>query len=304
MGYGAIISGLVSSGLDIYKGLATPSPQAIAGQYGNQVKVLSDALLGQFANNPQYWNLDIPGMASQSINFGLANAPQINQANMQQLQTMLGQALPGYQGMVSQATGNTQSLLAGQVPSDVQQAIQRSSAFSTLQSGAFAGSAPTGAVTARDLGLTSLQLQGQGFNQMQGLIGTARNYLMPQPVNPLSLLPLQDLISGQEWSKTQNFNATAQFYNARANALAAQYGGPQSSNIGTIGSGIQAGLGALFGQPQGGSGSSSQNQSLLGMLMGMLGSLGGGTQSSAAGGNLAATSDYGNMAVNSTAGEF
>lgn len=206
-------------------------------------------------------------MAKTSIDFGLTNAPAVNQSNMQQLQQMLGQALPGYQGMVNQATTNTQSLLAGNVPTDVQQQIQRSSAFQTLQSGAFAGSAPTGAVTARDLGLTSLNLQQQGFNQMQGLVSTARNYLMPQPVNPLSLLPLQDLISGSEWSKTQTYNARVQYANERANALAAQYGGPMTSNIGQIGQGVQTGLGALLG-----TGNTSGTQNNQG-LMGLLGSL-------------------------------
>jgi hypothetical protein len=101
---------------------------------------------------------------------------------------------------------------------------------------------------------------------MQNLIGTARNYLMPQPVNPLSLLPLTDLISGQEWSKSQTFNASAQYYNARANALAAQYGGPQGSITGALGSGIETALGALTSKDS----STGQNQimSLIGKFFG------------------------------------
>lgn len=272
MGYGAIISGLVSAGIDIYNQASQQSPQARAGQYGNQIKVLSDALLGPYANNPNYWNIDVPGMANQSIQFGLQNAPAINTQNMQQLQSMLGQALPGYQGMVNKATANTRALLGGKIPTDVQQQIQRSDAFATMQSGAFAGGASTGALTARDLGLTSLNLQQTGFNQAQGLISTARNYLMPQPVNPMSLLPLSDLISGTEWSKSQTYNATANFYNARANALAAQYGSQVQQGVSSnLGAGIGSLLGALTGTnpAQSGGGSSSNSMGgLLGMLFG------------------------------------
>jgi len=303
MGYGALISGLVSAGMQIYEGLSQPNPAHTAGIYAGQLRQQADTTLRPFTD-PSQWNLNIPNLAGQSINFGLANAPAINQQQMQQLQGLLNQALPGYQGMVNQASANTASLLQGNVPADVQNQIQRSAAFQTLQSGAFAGGAPRGAVTARDLGLTSLNLQQTGFNQAQSLIGTARNYLMPQPVNPLSLLPLSDLIAGSEWSKQQNFNANVNYYNARANALAAQYGAPQSNPVGAVGSGIQAGLAALAAKnPQTGQTGMNSIMGLIGKLfnqgggqtVGQFGDTGGGTSDFASlfGSGSGATMDLG-----------
>jgi hypothetical protein len=272
MAYAAIIGTLVNVGFDVAKQFGG-STASRAGVYASQLRDTANRYIRPFTN-ADYWNLPISEMAGQSLNFGYANAPQLNQFNMQQLQGMLGQALPGYQRMVSTAAGNAQSLLSGQIPSDVAGQIQRSTAQQALQGG-FAGSAAAGALTARDLGLTSLNLQQTGFQQMQGLIGTARNYLMPQPVNPTSLLPLSDLISGSEWSKASTFQANQAQYTALANALAAQYGAPQSAQGGGLGADASALVAALGKQ-------NASGQSAGGGIMGMLGGLfggGGGTQS-------------------------
>jgi hypothetical protein len=102
-------------------------------------------------------------------------------------------------------------------------------------------------ITARDLGLTSLGLEQQGFGQAQNLMGFARNYLMPQPVSPTSLLPLSDLISASEWGKSAFFQANEAAFNARVMAANAQVGMPSQGIGGTLG-GISGGLQSLFTQ--------------------------------------------------------
>jgi len=214
-------------------------------------------------------------MAQKSIQFGLQNAGAVNQANMAQLQDLLNQALPGYQGMVGQMSGNVRSLLAGAVPQDVQDQIQRSTAYQNLISGiggpGGAGGALTrNAATARSLGLTSLSLQQMGAQQGTNLMQLARNYLMPQPVNPLSLLPLSDLIQGGEWQREAQFQANLAGYTASSNQAAAAAGQPLSNPLAGIGGGIGA-ITSTLGQTNPNTGQSNM-QGLLGLL-----GLGGGS---------------------------
>jgi hypothetical protein len=239
--------------------------------YPHQLQGTADRFLTPFTSK-EFWNLDIPAMATESLDYGYRTAPGVNQFNMGQLQKLLGQALPGYQQMVNTSASNTQALLQGQIPQDVQDQISRTTAQQAM-AGGFAGTGAAKSLTARDLGLTSLQLQQTGQSQMTSLIGTARNYLMPQPVNPSSLLPLSDLIGGAEWSKSATFQANQAAYTAFANALAAQYGQPQQSIMGGIGGDISSLVNAL------GKKNPDTGQSGLGGIMSLFnmgGSSGGG----------------------------
>jgi hypothetical protein len=265
---------LVNTGFDIYNQVSKPNPAAIASQYSDWLKGNATKYIQPFTN-ANYWNLDVPSMAQQSINFGLANAPAINQSNMQQLQGMMNQAMPGWQSMFNTMQGNTNQLLAGQVPTDVQQQIQRSAAFTSMMGGsAGAGTGTTGAITARDLGLTSLQMQQQGQTQGMNLMSFARNYLMPQPVNPTSLLPLSDLMSGAEYGKNATFQANEAMYTAMGNVDAARFGAPTTSLLGGVGGDISSILQNLAKSPSGQSGGSG---SILSSIMGMFGGGGGGS---------------------------
>lgn len=276
MPYGSIVSGLVNAGFDIYNQLSKPNPQAQFAQESSRINAAANKYLAPFTN-PKYWSINPQDLAAQSIQFGLQVAPNINQANMNQLQGLLNQAFPGYQTMFNQATANAQRLMSGQVPTDVQQQIQRNAAFTSLVGGtAGAGTGTTGAITARDLGLTSLQLQGQGTQQFQGLMQTASNYMMPQLVNPLSILPLSSLINTQEWSLGSAFQANQAMFTAKSNAAAAQAGMPGTSTAAGIGSGISSGISALTQSPGGQSGGSG---SIMSLISGLFGGSGGGGMS-------------------------
>jgi hypothetical protein len=300
MGYGAII-GAIGSIAGSVIGSATKGSGAsgAASQYSSALRDAANRYIRPFTGS-DFWKLDPTAMAGQSMEFGIQNAPVINQANMTQLQSLLNQAMPGYQGVFQglqgmlpgmQATqanmqANANQLMTGQVPTDVQQQIQRSAAFTSMMGGqAGAGTGATGAITARDLGLTSLQLMGQGATQAgqaisagAGIMGAgtnllsfARNYLMPQPVDPTSLLPLSDLLNASEWSKSAQFQANQAMYTGLANAAAARAGTAVGANSGA--SAVSAGLGGLSGLLSAGSGSSSGS---LGELLSGLFSGGGG----------------------------
>jgi hypothetical protein len=273
LAYAAIIGALVNTGFDIYNQMSKPNPQKIADEYSTWIKGNAQRYIQPFTSS-SYWNLDVPSMAQQSINFGLQEAPQINQQNMYQLQSLMNQAMPGWSNMFNTMQSNTNQLLAGQVPTDVQQQIQRSAAYTGMMGGmSGAGTGTTGAITARDLGLTSLQMQQQGETQGMNLMTFARNYLMPQPVNPTSLLPLSDLMSGAEYGKNATFQANEAMYTAMGNVAAAKFGAPQTSLLGGMGGDISGLISALGKSPSGQSGGSG---SILSSIMGMFGGGSGG----------------------------
>src|SRR5215475_5871947 len=262
MGFGAIaglIGGLGSAAGGIIGALGQKSPNT--AEEASRINEAANKFLLPFTGQGNaFWNLDIPSMAQQSIQFGLGEAPTINQRMMDQLTQILNQAMPGYQGMVSSmATGaadllggpTTRAFQAGNVPTDVINQIQRQAAFQSVMGGTSgAGPGTTQAITARDLGWTSLNLINQGmareqagFAQTGNLLTMGRNLLMPQPVNPLSLLPLSDLIYGQTWSKQANYQANLAAFNAKAAAAAAQVGAPAPN----VAAGIGGAIGGLFG---------------------------------------------------------
>lgn len=270
--------------------MSKPNPQTALDQESSRINDAANKYLAPFTQ-PGAWGINPQTMAQQSIQFGLGQAPAINQANMGQLQSMLNQAFPGYQAMFNTAAGNAGQLLQGNVPTDVQQQIQRSAAQQSIASGGYgagygagAGTGTTGAISARNLGLTSLQLQQQGTSQFQGLMQTASQYMTPQLVNPLSLLPLSTLINTQEWSDTSLFNANQAMFTAKSNAAAAAAGMPAQSIIPGIGSAISSGISALGQSPSGQSGGS-------GSIFSMLGSLFGGGSSGATGTGAASSGD-------------
>lgn len=107
---------------------------------------------------------------------GQANAPFISN-------------LPNYQQMVAQSSGNTLSNLKGEIPPDVLALIQQQAAERGVATGS-PGSPNSNAAYLRALGLTSLQLQNQGE---QNLTGAINRTPVPQLFNPASLYVPQTL---------------------------------------------------------------------------------------------------------------
>lgn len=111
-------------------------------------------------------------------NFATAQNTGANQAYQQGLYS----SMPGLQGNISQFGSNTTALLNGQIPQDVQTQVQNSAAYQAL-AGGFGGSGMAHALTARDLGQTSLSLQQQGASNL------GQQFQMAGALNPSNITP-------------------------------------------------------------------------------------------------------------------
>lgn len=117
-----------------------------------------------------YTPTDLGTEAKKAADADIANSPEI--------QKLLETILPGYGEMVRQGSKNTLSLLKGELPSDVQDAVTRSAAYRSL-SGGFSGSGMARKLTARDFGLMSLDLMGKGENSAQRWAGITQGANAP-----------------------------------------------------------------------------------------------------------------------------
>lgn len=177
-------------------GAAASKRLAAAGQQGiGFLDAAQKDALGRI--DPYRMKLDyLPGILANSVygNINLIrNGPaaalgkSVDSYNQVQLDKYLGHALPGAREMVRLASNNTLSMLRGEVPADVASASRRRSAQGAI-TGGFSGSESSDALTARDLGTTSLNLMQEGSNSAQRWISTARSQLMPALFDPTSQL--------------------------------------------------------------------------------------------------------------------
>lgn len=177
-------------------------------------------------------------------------AVKANIANYDDIAKLLEKILPGYKNIVGTESKNIQALLRGEIPQDVQDSIQRTSAFKSLSNG-YGGSPMAHALTARDIGRTSLDLTQLGGNASQRWMGQVQNSVAPFTVTT----PQQIEVTGKNNMFDQ---ATKQFkYNVEAapdpsaagifnlqtalGAMAASWG--MSSAVGGVGGGAASGGG-------------------------------------------------------------
>jgi len=131
-------------------------------------------------------------------------AQRTTQAEQTQLESQLRRAIPGYDQLVQQASKNIGAALAGEISPEVSAQVQRSAAGRALMGG-YAGTGAGRALTARDLGLTSMQLQNQGLAQAQNFIQQQRTFGMVQPfsVSSMFITPAQRIGAIQEQQARQ-----------------------------------------------------------------------------------------------------
>jgi hypothetical protein len=113
---------------------------------------------------------------------------RLNNENISQLHGAINKSLPGYQQLINKSLANTRTWLRGQLPSDVAAAIEDRAAERATNFGLPADSVNRRALTARDLGRTSLDLMSQGENSLQRWISTARSFLTPNMSSPMDFL--------------------------------------------------------------------------------------------------------------------
>lgn len=125
---------------------------------------------------------------------GFAN--NLNTGSNQAYQQMLSSVSPNLLSNLGQFGQNTQSELNGVIPPDVMAQVQNSSAFQALQGG-YGGSNMSASNTARNLGLTSLQLQQQGAQNLQQQTGLAQA-LNPSNVQASNMIYSPSTILSQD----------------------------------------------------------------------------------------------------------
>lgn len=123
---------------------------------------------------PKFVPVDIEKEQAKTIGQNIASVKKsaelgqkVDAASYQNAVRLLDMAFPG---QFDQAKQTSASLMRGEIPQDVARRINEASAATAFQGG-FQGSGLAGNLRARDLGLTSLQLQQQGFGQFQQLAG-------------------------------------------------------------------------------------------------------------------------------------
>lgn len=111
-------------------------------------------------------------VAGNAANFGdIAKlAASVNTFNQDQLNALIDRALPGARQQIQQTLS---SQLRGEIPQDVQNAIFRGTAERTAAGNAFGGGGFTRNVTARDLGLTSLDITNKALSSAESWLSKA-----------------------------------------------------------------------------------------------------------------------------------
>jgi len=156
---------------------------------------------------PELKPIDFAGEQRQAIQQNIASlepatelATKTTAAEQSQLEAQLRRAIPGYDQIVQQAGQNIGAALRGELSPEVSAQVQRSTAGRALFGGFGAGSGFGRSLTARDLGLTSMQIQNQGLAQAQNFIQQQRTFGMAQPfsVSSMFITPSQRIGALQE----------------------------------------------------------------------------------------------------------
>jgi hypothetical protein len=114
---------------------------------------------------------DTLGAAQEASPQAEALAGRQNTFNQSEVDRLIAESIPGYKEAQRQRILNAQADLRGDISPEVSAQIARQSAASGVDSGT-AGSGFNRALQARDLGLTSLDLQGRGAREFESIIGT------------------------------------------------------------------------------------------------------------------------------------
>jgi len=207
---------------------------------------------------PAFKPIDFAAEQKQAIKQNLGSlssaselARKTTTADQSVLEEQLRRAIPGYDQLIAQAGSNIGASLRGEISPEISSQVQRSTAGRAL-SGGFGGASGMGrSLTARDLGLTGMQIQNQGLQQAQSFIQQQRAYGMVQPFSTSSMFitPAQrvGVLQQQQQAQYTRDLAAAQV-SAAPNPMMSALGG----SLSTIG-GLVAGpaFSQYFGQGNG-----------------------------------------------------
>lgn len=125
-----------------------------------------------------------------------AVARELTQADIATRENMLDQFVPQWRTQRDTAAAINDAMMRGEVPRDVANKLQRDAAFVGMASGGYGGGANIRSVTARDLGLTSLDLQQKGMAGAERWTALMSG-LMPKQTLGSEIMASQGLTSQQ-----------------------------------------------------------------------------------------------------------
>jgi len=127
-------------------------------------------------------------IAGNLASFGKASelADITAQADQDRLDSILARTMPNYRELISGAGSAVQNMIAGQLPMADQQMIMRRAAERGASMG-LGGSAAGRNLTARDLGLSSLQMTQAGLGAFNQLSSNLRQNYMVNPMSTSSM---------------------------------------------------------------------------------------------------------------------
>lgn len=220
---------------------------------------------------PDYPVVDPNAIQSQTVSGNQANfgdiaklAAGVNTFNQDQLNALIDKTLGP--GVRDQIQSNLSSQLKGEIPQDVQNAIFRGVAQRTAANNAFGGGGFTQNVTARDLGLTSLQITNQALSSAESWLQQAKAPMFD--ATSMFFTPQQRLAQA-------NLTAANQYQNALLKAGVAAAPDPATAALGREVDRF-FNTAASYGMAAAGSASAGGGGGGLGGLSGGMGGGGGG----------------------------
>jgi hypothetical protein len=137
-------------------------------------------------NIPDYTPIDITQSQVGTIRGNLTAsqdaeqlATRTNVFNQDQILKMLKAAIPGYDAMMEKGGSNINSMLRGELPSDVSSAVWNSAA-ARATAGGYGGSGAGRNLGLRDLGMTSLDITTRGLDAASRWISMAKATATPE----------------------------------------------------------------------------------------------------------------------------
>lgn len=192
----------------------------------------------------------------------------VNSYNQSERDRMLELAMPGYNSLLSKQRGIIESQLRGEIPEDVQRQIRRETAYGALKGG-FGGSEMGRNLTARDLGLTSLNLTNNAIDSASRWMANTANLKMPGQFDVTSMFVTpQQMFAATFQNQMQKFERDT--YAAKIAAAPAPWAAHMGAALDSIADTALSMVSGMGGGMMGGGGGGGGMGSML--------SMGGGSQ--------------------------
>ena len=211
-------------------------------QTSGDMSNLLSSIFGSTPTVPTYQQVDLGQSQKKSIAANQAALPAAetltataNAFSQSQISQMLNQQIPGFSQDQAQIGSNISSELQGKLPGDVVQAVQSSAAAQSL-AGGYGSSGMFGNLLAKDLGLTSLQLMGQGQSAAESWSSTVDKLFQPGQIDVSSMF-----ITPQQQFQSDTTNAENQWNQQWLSNQVAAQPDPVASGIFDVAVGLLTG---------------------------------------------------------------